>query len=181
MLVDKPRIVGILALQGSFAEHADMVRKLGHEVRLVRNVDDTKGVRACILPGGESTTLLRLLKKTGLDKWLKDFAKKGLPIYGTCAGMIVLAELRLIDIKLERNAYGPQLSSFETTVSFEEKKFPGIFIRAPKVNNVGPDVDVLAKESGVPVLMRQNKVLVGSFHPELTDDSSIHEFFLQNL
>lgn len=181
MLVDKPYIVGILALQGSFKEHAQIVRRLGFELRLVRNMDDTKGVRACILPGGESTTLLTLLKKEGLDQWLIDFVKNGLPVYGTCAGLIVLAELGLIDIQVKRNAYGPQLYSFEKTIKFKGDDFLGIFIRAPKIANVGAEVDVLAKDGSSPVLVRQGKILAGSFHPELTDDSLIHEFFLREV
>lgn len=164
MNVFNKQTVGILALQGSFAEHADMVRQLGYEVRLIRNPEDTEGISACILPGGESTTLMKLLKKTGLDGWLKESAQKGLPIYGTCAGMIVLGQLGLIDIETQRNAYGPQLSSFETSVNFQGKAFLGIFIRAPKVIKVSDSVEVLA----------------GSFHPELTQDSRIHEFFLRN-
>jgi 5'-phosphate synthase pdxT subunit len=181
MNVWNKQIVGILSLQGSFEEHANMVRRLGYEVRLVRSLKDVEGLSACILPGGESTTLMKLLQKTGLDQWLKAFAKKGLPIYGTCAGMIVLAQLGLIGIELERNSYGPQLSSFETSVDFQGKEFPGIFIRAPKVINVGPTVEVLAKESGMPVLVQKNNVLAGSFHPELTEDSRVHEFFLRDL
>jgi len=121
MIVEKPRIVGILALQGDFEEHEIMVRELGHEVRFVRSLEDAEGLSACILPGGESTTLMKLLAETGLDKWLVESAQKGLPIFGTCAGMIVLSQLGLIEIETERNAYGPQLSSFEATVDFQGK------------------------------------------------------------
>ncbi len=180
MTMSKGVIVGVLALQGSFAEHADMIKKLGCEVRLIREVGDTLGVTACILPGGESTTLLQLLEKSGLDVWLKESAKKGMPVYGTCAGMIILSELGLIDIEVERNAYGRQLSSFETEIEFAGKKFPGVFIRAPKVSNYAPSVDVVAQESGTPVLLKQGKVMVGSFHPELTNDSRVHEFFVKD-
>ncbi len=176
-----PRIIGILALQGSFKEHADMIRKLGHDVRFVRNLEDTEGISACIVPGGESTTLMKLLKKTGLDECMKKSVADGMPIFGTCAGMIILAELGLIDIEVDRNAYGPQLSSFETKVDFRGEDFPGIFIRAPKVSKVAGGVEVLAKVDEVPVLVQQNKVLVGSFHPELTKDSRVHEFFLRNV
>ena len=181
MIVEKPRVVGILALQGSFVEHADMVRELGYEVRLVRNSKDAKGLSACIIPGGESTTLMKLLDKTGLDAWLKEFAEKGLPIYGTCAGMIVLAELGLMDVEVDRNAYGSQLSSFEASVDFQGKKFPGIFIRAPKVTKIGASVEILAKEGETPVLVKQNNVLAGSFHPELTEDNRIHKYFLDKI
>jgi 5'-phosphate synthase pdxT subunit len=178
MKVKTPRTVGILALQGSFSEHAQMIRSLGHEVRLVRSLEDVTGLSACILPGGESTTLMKLLKKTGLDEWLMQSAQSGLPLYGTCAGMIVLAKLGLIDIDVDRNAYGTQLHSFETTVDFQGEKFPGIFIRAPKIVRHGKMVDTLSKEQGMPVLVRQKNVLAGSFHPELTGDGRIHEYFL---
>jgi pyridoxal 5'-phosphate synthase pdxT subunit len=175
-----PRTVGVLALQGSFFEHAQMIRELGHEVRLVRSLEDTTGLSACILPGGESTTLMGLLAETGLDEWLKKSAETGLPIYGTCAGMIILSKLGLIDIEVDRNAYGPQLHSFETTVNFQEKAFPGIFIRAPKILKAGKMVDILSKVRGTPVLVRQKNVLAGSFHPELTTDHRIHKFFLDS-
>lgn len=178
MIVEKSRIVGILALQGSFAEHADMVRGLGYEVQLIRDLSDTERVFACIIPGGESTTLMKLLQKTELDQWLKEFAKQGGAIYGTCAGMIVLAELGIIGIELKRNAYGPQLHSFETRLSFRGKGYPGVFIRSPKVLNIGPNINVLAEKDGAPVLVKQDKILASSFHPELTDDSQIHAFFL---
>lgn len=178
MIIDKPRIVGILALQGSFAEHAEMTRQLGYAVRLVRDIQDVYGVSDCILPGGESTTLMKLLVKTGLDKWLMDSAMQGMPIYGTCAGMIVLVKLGLIDIEVDRNAYGSQLSSFEMPIDFFGKKFPGIFIRTPKVTKVGAGVEVLAKDGETPVLLRQKNILVSSFHPELTEDNRIHVLFL---
>ena len=158
--ISKAPIVGVLALQGSFKEHADMIEKLGYEVRLVREVVDTAGVTACILPGGESTTLLKLLEKTGLDQWLKESSAKGLPIYGTCAGMIILSQLGLMDIEAERNAYGRQLASFETEFEFQGKPFNGIFIRAPRVIRVGSDIEVLATEKEVPVLIRQGNLLV---------------------
>jgi len=174
----KLRIVGILALQGSFAEHAKMARELGHHVRLVRSPEDVTDISACILPGGESTTLTKLLIATGLNGWLKEAVQSGLPIFGTCAGMIVLAKFGLIDIEVERNAYGPQLYSFETPIEFQKKKFPGVFIRAPKIVRFGKAVDILSKDRGIPVLVRQKNVLASSFHPELTTDNRIHKFFL---
>lgn len=175
-----PRTVGVLALQGSFFEHAKAIRELGYEVRLIRSMEDTTGISACILPGGESTTLMKLLAETKLDAWLKKSAQGGMPVYGTCAGMIVLSKLGLIDIEVDRNAYGPQLHSFEATVDFLGKAFPGIFIRAPKIEKVGEMVDILSKEHGTPVLVRQKNVMAGSFHPELTTDYSIHKFFMDS-
>ena len=175
---NSPRVVGVLALQGSFFEHAKMIRELGCEARLVRSMEDTADLSACILPGGESTTLMGLLSETGLEEWLSASAKSGLPIFGTCAGMIVLSKLGLIDIEVDRNAYGPQLHSFETAVDFQGKAFPGIFIRAPKIVKLGKSLEILAKERKTPVLVRQKNVMAGSFHPELTTDNRIHKFFI---
>lgn len=180
MSAQSPHVVGILALQGSFAEHAQMIRELGYKARLVRNLEETAGLSACILPGGESTTLMKLLAETKLDVWLKKSAQSGMPVYGTCAGMIVLAKLGLIDIEVDRNAYGPQVHSFEADIEFEGRKFPAVFIRAPKISRLGKSVEVLAKEGGTPVLVRQKNVLAGSFHPELTSDDRIHKFFIDN-
>ena len=186
----KKKIIGVFALQGSFVEHQKMFKKLGAEVLLIRDLSDVenKKLDGVILPGGESTTIKQLFKKTGLDKWLIEQGKKGLPIFGTCAGMIVLADLGLIDIDVERNAYGSQLDSFEDEVFLKSglhkspdfrNKFPGIFIRAPKINRVGTKVKVLARHKKTPVLVRQNNVIVGSFHPELTDDLRIHKYLLE--
>jgi len=180
--------IGVFALQGSFIEHQKMMEKLGADVFLIRDLPDVDGKKldGVILPGGESTTIEKLLKKTGLDEWLTNQSKSGLPILGTCAGMIILADLGLIDIDVERNAYGNQLDSFETKLCLEaqnsksktQKLFNGIFIRAPKAKKIGPKVKVLARHKKTPVLMRQNNVLVGSFHPELTDDVRIHEYLI---
>ena len=167
-------------MQGSFAEHAAAVQSLGHEVRFLRGPEETEGLEACILPGGESTTLLQLMAKTGLDQWLKGAAAGGMPIYGTCAGMIVLARLGLLDIEVERNAYGPQLFSFEMEIDFQGQAFPGVFIRAPKIIKTGAGVETLASNGQTPVLVRRKNVLAGSFHPELTGDLRIHEFFLDS-
>jgi|WetSurSiteA1Bulk_404760.scaffolds.fasta_scaffold135047_1 pyridoxal 5'-phosphate synthase pdxT subunit len=183
------KTIGIIALQGSFAEHQKMLKKLGADVFLIRDLPDVenKKIDGVILPGGESTTATKLLKKTGLDKWLIGQAKLGLPIFGTCAGMIVLASLGLIDIDVERNAYGSQLDSFETKLRLETQNsklktlnlFPGIFIRAPRIKRIGPKVKVLAYHKKNPVLVRQNNILAASFHPELTDDMRIHEYFIK--
>lgn len=180
MASSNARTIGVLALQGSFFEHSKMVLQLGYKVRLIRNLDDVEGLAAFILPGGESTTLMKLLAETKLTDWLKESVNAGLPIYGTCAGMIVLAKLGLLDVEVDRNAYGPQLFSFETSVDFQGKPFPAIFIRAPKILKVGKIVDILSKDRGTPVLVRQKNILAGSFHPELTDDSRVHEYFLSS-
>lgn len=173
----QPYTVGILALQGGFAEHADMARRLGYEVRLVRDLSDTQGISACILPGGESTTLMKLMAETKLDEWLKKAVHAGMPVFGTCAGLIVLGNLGLLDVEIDRNAYGPQLHSFETDVEFEGKKFPAVFIRAPKITRLGKNVEVLATEGKNPALVRQKNVLAATFHPELTGDDRVHQFF----
>ena len=182
MSTNTPLTIGILALQGGFAEHADMLRQLGQEIRLIRSLEDTDGVDACILPGGESTTMMKLLEKTGLDKWLKESAEKGMPIYGTCAGMIVLGNLGLIDIEVDRNAYGSQLDSFEQDLDvssfIDNIKFCGIFIRAPKLTSLGKAVETLITDGKTPLLVRQGKIMAGSFHPELTADGRIHKYFL---
>lgn len=177
--------IGILSLQGSFAEHKKMMDKLSTDVFLVNDLADvqSKQIDGIIFPGGESTTMKKLLKKTGLDKWIINQGKKGLSIYGTCAGMILLAEMGLIDVDIERNAYGGQLNSFETLLKFETNnlkfEIPGIFIRAPRINSFGDGVEVLAKYDNEPVLLKQKNIMISSFHPELTDNTRIHEYFLK--
>ncbi len=174
--------IGILALQGAFVEHARMFKELGHKTVEVRSVADTKNLDAVILPGGESTTMAKLLKRTGLDKWLLESEKKGIPVFGICAGMILLSNqhLGLINIDVDRNAYGSQLDSFEEDIKLKfGKKFHGIFIRAPKITHVGKGVQVLGRHGRTPVFVRQNNILAASFHPELTNDVQIHEYFLK--
>jgi len=182
--------IGVFALQGAFLEHARVIEKLGHKAVEVRSLADTKKLDAVILPGGESTTMAKLLKKTGLDKWLVKVAKKGIPIFGICAGMILLSNRHfgLIDIDVARNAYGPQLDSFEdeivlrisrSTPHAERRTFQGIFIRAPKITHAGKGVEVLGRHGRTPVLVRQDNILAASFHPELTNDTRIHEYFLK--
>jgi pyridoxal 5'-phosphate synthase pdxT subunit len=184
----KRKSIGIFALQGSFAEHQKMIEMSGADAFLIRDLPDVDGrkIDGLILPGGESTTISKLLKKTGLGKWLIKQAESGLPIFGTCAGMIVLANLGLIDIDVERNAYGGQLDSFEEEIILEsgllrspDSSFNGIFIRAPKVRTVGKKAKVLGYHKKTPVFIRQNNVLAASFHPELTDDLRIHKLLLE--
>jgi len=174
-------IIGVLAIQGSFSEHIERLKSLGVQTRQIRNLNDTNQISALILPGGESTTLIKLLQKTGLDKYLIEQAKKGMPIYGTCAGMIILSNLKLIDIEIERNAYGSQSFSFETEIDFLGKNFNGIFIRAPRIKKLGKSVKILAKKDNEAVLVEENNILAGSFHPELTNNNQIHKYFLEKI
>ena len=178
-MVGRPRI-GVLALQGAFREHARMLRKVGADVVEVRLPGQLEELDGLVIPGGESTTILRLASLYGLDEAVRSF--RG-PIFGTCAGMILLdrAHLGLTDLEVDRNAYGRQVASFEAELELagEERPFPGVFIRAPRVRDVAADVEVLAKLDGEPVLLRDGRVLVAAFHPELTDDPRIHERFLE--
>ena len=172
--------IGVLALQGAFREHVAMVRRLGAEVVEVRLPEQLEGLDGLIIPGGESTTMTRLMGLYGLDDAIRAFEA---PIFGTCAGMIVLdrERLGLIDIEVERNAFGRQVASFEAPLALdgENEPFPGVFIRAPWIVDAGPEVAILAEVEGHPVLARQGRILVASFHPELTDDTRVHERFLQ--
>lgn len=181
--------VGVLGLQGDFREHLCVLERLGVEGVDVRTTEDLEGVKALIIPGGESTTLAHLMAQSGLDTAIQERARQGMPIYGTCAGMILLAKeitegypqsLGLMDICVERNAYGRQLDSFEADIEVKGLgAFHAVFIRAPKVVRCGPQVEVLAEHEGTAVLVRQGRLLAGSFHPELTDDVRLHELFLK--
>jgi 5'-phosphate synthase pdxT subunit len=172
--------IGVLALQGAFREHAAMLRGLGADVVEVRLPAQLQGIDGLVVPGGESTAILRLMELYGLDEALRGFDA---PVFGTCAGMIVLdrERLGLIDLVVQRNAFGRQIASFEADLEIEgdETPFRAVFIRAPWITAAGPDVDILAEVDGHPVLARQGRVLVASFHPELTADTRIHERFLQ--
>jgi 5'-phosphate synthase pdxT subunit len=175
----RPRI-GVLALQGAFREHERALRAAGADVVEVRLPEQIEGLDGLVIPGGESTTITRLAELYGLDEAIRAFTG---PVFGTCAGMILLdrAHLGLADLEVDRNAYGRQVASFEADVPLEgdEQPFRGVFIRAPRVRDVGPDVEVLAELDGEPVLLRDGRVLVAAFHPELTDDPRIHERFLE--
>jgi 5'-phosphate synthase pdxT subunit len=172
--------IGVLAVQGNFREHAAMLRRLGADVVEVRKPEQLEGLDGLVLPGGESTAFMRLMRLYGLDQALLSFAR---PIFGTCAGMIVLdrEHLGLIDLEVERNAWGRQVHSFEADLDVAGLDTPvrGVFIRAPWIDAAGPEVEILAEVDGHPVLARQGRILVAAFHPELTDDSRIHERFLQ--
>jgi len=178
-MVMRPRI-GVLALQGAFREHARALRAAGAEVVEVRLPEHLDGLDGLVIPGGESTTMAKLASLYGLDEAIRAF---GRPLFGTCAGMILLdrRHLALADLEVERNAYGRQVASFEAELDLEgdDRPFRGVFIRAPRVRDVGEDVEVLAELDGEPVLLRDGSVLVAAFHPELTDDPRVHERFLE--
>ncbi len=180
--------IGVLAVQGNFREHAGALRTLGAEtveVRLPQQLADLDGL---VIPGGESTSIGRLVRIYGLEDAIRSFAR---PVFGTCAGMILLAReavdgvpdqllLGEIDIEVRRNGYGRQVQSFEADVALagDEKPLRGVFIRAPRVVGVGPLVETLAALDGEPVLLREGRILVAAFHPELTSDLRVHELFL---
>lgn len=182
--------IGVLALQGAFAAHLDLLTSLDVVGRPVRLPSDLEGLDGLILPGGESTTMSNLLRSYDLLGPLNEFISAGHPVFGTCAGMILLSDrildgradqiaLKSIDIVVRRNGYGRQVDSFETDIDVDgfDSAFHAVFIRAPRIEEVGPDVDVLARHEGVPVLVRQGTVMAASFHPELTNDDRIHRLF----
>ncbi len=171
--------IGVLAVQGNFREHVSMLRRLGAdpvEIRKPEQLDDLDGL---VIPGGESTAIARLVRLYGLEDAICAFER---PVFGTCAGMILLdrRHLGLLDFEVSRNAYGRQVASFEADLDLigEDEPLRGIFIRAPRVAEAGPEVEVLAELDGEPVLLRQGRVLVAAFHPELTNDTRVHERFL---
>ena len=178
--MEKPLTIGVLALQGNFREHAAVLRRLDAEPVEVRLPEQLHGLDGLIIPGGESTAIGRLMRLYGLDEAVREF---GGPIFGTCAGMIVLDRdhLGLGDWRTRRNAFGRQINSFEADldVAYGEKPLRAVFIRAPWLEEPGPDVQVLAELDGHPVLAREGRLLVTAFHPELTDDTRVHERFLE--
>jgi len=159
-----------------------MLRRLGADVVEVRKPEQLEGLDGLVVPGGESTTFMRLMRLYGLDEAVRSFAG---PVFGTCAGMIVLdrGHLDLMDVDVDRNAYGRQVASFEADLRLagEDEPLRGVFIRAPRVRDRGADVEVLAELDGEPVLLRQGRFLVASFHPELTEDTRVHELFLDQV
>jgi 5'-phosphate synthase pdxT subunit len=183
--------IGVLALQGGFTEHINMLEKLGVEVVLVYNPGELEAIDGLIIPGGESTTILKLLHDFGLYQPLKDRAENGLPVLGTCAGMVLLASkvanpdmttLGLMDIAVRRNAFGRQLDSFQADIDIPalgDKPFPAIFIRAPFIESAGNGVEILGKlADGTAVAVRQENLLAVAFHPELGSDTHLHRYFL---
>jgi 5'-phosphate synthase pdxT subunit len=170
--------IGVLALQGNFREHAAMLRRLGADVVEVRKPEELDGLDGLVIPGGESTAIMRLIRLYGLEEAIRRFTR---PVFGTCAGLILLDRdhLDLIDVAVLRNAYGRQVASFETDLDLAGERLRGVFIRAPRISATGADVEVLAELDGEPVLVQQGRFLAATFHPELTDDSRIHERFLE--
>jgi pyridoxal 5'-phosphate synthase pdxT subunit len=184
--------VGVLGLQGDVREHMRAIRSAGATATVVKTVAELADADALVMPGGESTTIGKLLDRFNLLEPIVERARAGMLLYGTCAGMILMAKeivgehdapkgLELMDITVQRNAYGRQIASFEAEVSVTgmDDPFPAVFIRAPVVESVGPDVDVLATYDDVPVLVRQDHLLASSFHPEMTGDGRIHELFVE--
>lgn len=183
--------IGVLAVQGDIREHANMIEKIGYTPVRVKSVETLNEVEGLIIPGGESTTISKLMKKTGLWDELKKKAQEGFPIFGTCAGMIVVSKgienyphqetLGLIDIYVERNAYGRQVFSFEEILKFNGKDIKVTFIRAPKIVKYGKNIEKLIEFKDAPVLVRENNILVASFHPEIEDDTSVHQYFIKQM
>ena len=184
-------LIGVLALQGDFAEHVAVLTRLGARTREVRLPEQIEGLDGLIIPGGESTTIARLIARWALLEPVRRRAREGMAVWGTCAGAILLAErtadldregLRLMDIAVERNAFGRQVDSFEATLdvpALGPAPYPAVFIRAPKITDVGPRAETLARlADGTVVAARQGRLLATAFHPELTDDARFHEYFL---
>lgn len=182
--------IGVLALQGSVQEHMRSLERLGVEALPVRRAEQVGEIDGLILPGGESTTLGKLMKKYGVDAAIKERASRGMPIYGTCAGMILMAKeisggepahLDLMDLTVTRNASGRQVDSFEADLDIPglgEQPFCAVFIRAPYIERTGDRVEVLARVGNKAVFARQGNLLASSFHPELTDDDRVHRLFV---
>ncbi|MGH9628358.1 MAG: pyridoxal 5'-phosphate synthase glutaminase subunit PdxT [Bryobacteraceae bacterium] len=188
------KTIGVLALQGDFEAHQKALNRAGADAIEVRSAEELANVDGLVIPGGESSTMLRLLEVSGLEEPLRRFADKK-PIFGTCAGAILLASgvtrplqasLSLMDIEVERNAYGRQLDSRITRLSPDSSRVPGgdleaVFIRAPIIRKIGEKADVLAWYNGDPVLVEQGRHLVATFHPELTPDTRVHQLFLSKI
>jgi len=188
--VKEPIKIGVLAVQGDYEAHGRMLERLRGEPVWVRRPADLMGVAGVILPGGESTTMLKFLEEEGLDSALIEFAGRGGAIFGTCAGTILLARevrhpaqrsLGLLDAEVSRNAYGRQIASEvrHEVSTLKDDQLEMVFIRAPIIESVGPQVEVLASLGGKPVLVRQDNILAATFHPELTADTTVHQLFMR--
>jgi 5'-phosphate synthase pdxT subunit len=184
--------IGVLALQGDFREHISASEKSGHSAVGIRRPSELEEIDALILPGGESTTIALLAKNFELFEPIRQRIRAGFPVYGSCAGMILLSDRIVggavgqetfggIDMTVRRNAFGRQVESFEGEIDFAGKSVNGVFIRAPWVEEVGASVEVLASTAGHPVAVRQGKLLATSFHPELTGDLSVHQYFFEEI
>lgn len=185
-------VVGVLALQGAFAAHIEMLASLEVPAREVRTIDDLDAVDALVMPGGESSTMWKLLGSSGLDGPIAARIGSGMPVFGTCAGMILLgtevldgradqSSFGAIDMSVRRNAYGRQVDSFETDLDTTVGRVRGVFIRAPRIERTGPGVEVLASLDGEPVLVRSQNALAASFHPELSGDPGLHRYFVSTI
>ncbi|MDQ0417886.1 5'-phosphate synthase pdxT subunit [Croceifilum oryzae] len=181
--------IGVLALQGAVREHLHLLEKLGVEAVAVKKQEQLQDLDGLIFPGGESTTMGKLIRKYDLLEPIRDFYREGKPLLGTCAGLILLAgqiedadepHLAVMDMTVKRNAFGRQVDSFEAKLAIKEvaDDFHAVFIRAPLITHVGKEVEVLAEVNGEVVAARQGNVLCASFHPELTDDARFHQFFV---
>ena len=187
------KLIGVLAIQGDFAMHAKMLERIGAPYTLVKHASQLAEVSGLIMPGGESTTMLKFFSKEGMGEAIKDFVGAGRPVFGTCAGAILLAKevlnpaqerLGLLDISIERNAYGRQVDSSVRQgdcPELSERPLEMVFIRAPIIRRVGEAVRVLGRCDGLPVLVEQGNVLAATFHPELTEDESVHRYFIEKL
>jgi 5'-phosphate synthase pdxT subunit len=190
MRTEQPTTIGVLDLQGAVREHVAVLDRLGVPSLRVRLTDELDAVDALIIPGGESTTVGKLMERRGLDTAIRERARAGMPVFGTCMGMITMAtdiegseqhRLGLLDIGVRRNAFGRQVDSFEADLDVPAlggEAVPAVFIRAPVVTRVGPGVEVLAEWEGEPVAVRQGRLLATAFHPELTTDTRFHELFV---
>ena len=188
---DRPK-VGILALQGDVREHAEILRRLGVEPVEVRTAEELEGLAGVIMPGGESTTIGKMMVSSGLLDGIRSYFYRGGPVWGTCAGMVLAASattgprqplLGVMNALVERNGFGRQVHSFEKDLEVEgfDGTFTGVFIRAPFFEDVGPGVEVLSEIDGRVVAARGENILVTAFHPELTDDTRFHEYFLEEV
>jgi len=174
MLAEAPDLtIGVLALQGGFGCHLEKLRQMGVQCKEIKRPEELREISALIIPGGEST----VFQIVGASM-LEAIAHFDRPIFGTCAGAIILAKLGLLDIEVKRNGYGRQIHSFTTDISFENESCPAIFIRAPLITSVSSQVQVLAEFGGLPICVRQGPILAASFHPELTSSTLVHRYFL---
>ncbi len=178
-------VIGVLALQGDFEAHAGVLAKLGAEPRIVRTPADLEGLDALVIPGGESTTMTLGIEREGLAEPLRELIQAGTPVLGTCAGMIMLdrEHLGLLDMNARRNAFGRQVQSFESELELQGFDGPltAVFIRAPWVEEYGPEIEVLAEVDGHPVAVRSGNILAVAFHPELTDDVRLHRWLVEQV
>jgi 5'-phosphate synthase pdxT subunit len=187
-MADEKPTIGVLALQGDVPEHLRALEESGARAVKVKTPDSLRGVDGLVIPGGESTTVGMLLERFGLMEPLRERIAEGMPVFGTCTGLILMAReiegsrqprIGCMDLAVRRNAYGRQVDSFEADVPLGEAPIRAVFIRAPQVTRVGPEVEVLAEGAAGPVLVRQGRMLGATFHPELTEDRRVHELFVK--